>query len=77
MSQGLADVEPLVTAEQLGAALALKATTIRKWARQGKLPCVRLAPLVMRFRVAEVWKAIEKLNDAKEGGEDGSGTATE
>ena len=54
----------LVTADELAQAFSLKTSTIKEWARIGKIPSVRLSAKVVRFRPGEVEKALEAMNDA-------------
>ncbi len=54
----------LLTAEELAERLHVRPSTVRKWARHGRIPMVRLSPKVVRFSVADV---IEAVNDARRG----------
>jgi len=49
----------IVTAEKLAEQLSLKPKTIREWARQGKIPSLRISPKVIRFNPDEVLLALE------------------
>ena len=49
-----------LTAEQLAQDLSLKPATIKRWALEGIIPCLRLSPKVVRFDPAEVEKALKK-----------------
>ena len=41
--------EALLDARQAGELLGVKASTITAWAREGRLPCLRLGPRVIRW----------------------------
>ena len=49
----------IVTAAELAEQLSLKAKTIRDWARQGKIPALRMSPKVIRFDPDEVIRALK------------------
>lgn len=44
----------LLTAAQLAERLKVRPSTVREWARSGKIPEHRLSPKVRRFDLAEV-----------------------
>lgn len=50
----------LVTSEQLADHFAVSVETVRGWVRQGRIPCLRVSRKVIRFRVAEVERALQK-----------------
>lgn len=50
----------IVTAEQLGAELSLRPGTIRRWAQEGIIPCLRLSGKVVRFDRDEVEAALKE-----------------
>ena len=52
------------TADEIGARLRLNADTVLAWARQGRIPFVRLSPKVVRFRLADVVAALEAHQDS-------------
>ena len=39
----------LLTAEELSRRLKVSPETVRKWARQAKIPVIRISPKVLRF----------------------------
>ncbi len=39
----------LVTAAEMAARLRIKPTTLREWAREGRVPSIRITPKVIRF----------------------------
>jgi excisionase family DNA binding protein len=41
--------DALLDARQAGELLGVKASTVNAWAREGRLPCLRLGPRVIRF----------------------------
>jgi excisionase family DNA binding protein len=47
------------TAEEVGAHLRLNADTVLGWARQGRIPFVRLSRKIVRFKLADVVAALE------------------
>lgn len=49
-----------MTADDIGKRLAVKGTTIRKWARQGLIPSVRLTGRVLRFDPDAVDEALRE-----------------
>ena len=51
--------DELLTAEELGARIRLKPDTIVSWARQGRIPSLRLSRKVIRFRLTDVVAALE------------------
>lgn len=50
----------LITAEQMGERLSLAAGTIKRWASEGIIPCLRLSGKVVRFDPVEVEEALRK-----------------
>jgi excisionase family DNA binding protein len=49
-----------LTTEQLAEHLQLRPDTIRQWARDGKIPRLKLSGKVIRFNVDEVDKALSQ-----------------
>ncbi len=49
----------LLTAHEVADRLAVRPSTIRKWARQGRIPEVCLSPKVRRFDYGAVVAALE------------------
>ena len=39
----------LLTAAEMAARLRIKPTTLQEWAREGRVPCIRITPKVIRF----------------------------
>ena len=50
----------LLTADELADRLAVRPSTIRKWARQGKIPEVAISPKVRRFDYTAVVDALQR-----------------
>jgi excisionase family DNA binding protein len=50
----------LVTAEDLAHRLRLRPSTIRRWARAGRIPAVRVTAKVVRYDLAEVMRALRE-----------------
>lgn len=50
----------LITAEQMGERLSLAAGTIKRWASEGIIPCLKLSGKVVRFDPEEVEKALRQ-----------------
>lgn len=59
-------MKKLLTAPQLAEALQVSLETVRVWAREGRIPCVRPTPQTLRFDEDEVMAA---LRGRKEDGE--------
>ena len=59
MSTLLDSASQFLTAEELGVRLRLKADTIVAWAREDRIPAIRLSKKVLRFRLADVLAALE------------------
>jgi excisionase family DNA binding protein len=47
-------VEKLLTLAEAGEAVQISTYTLRRWARIGRLPSVRLGPRSLRFRAADL-----------------------
>ena len=50
--------ERFLTAEELGAHLRLRPSTVKTWARTGRIPARRLTQRVVRFDLEEVQRAL-------------------
>lgn len=50
----------LITAEQMGERLSLSAGTIKRWANEGIIPCLKLSGKVVRFDPEEVESALRQ-----------------
>ena len=60
----------LITAEQMGERLSLAAGTIKRWASEGTIPCIKLSGKIVRFDPEEVemalrQKALERRKEEK------------
>jgi len=55
-------LEQPITAEQLAVILQLNPETIRKWAREGRIPCVRLSPRKIVFLPSKIRAWLEARN---------------
>ena len=51
--------EEFLTARQLAAVLQVSESTVRRLARGGRIPCVRLTPRLIRFNLKAVCKALD------------------
>jgi excisionase family DNA binding protein len=49
----------LMTAEQIGSKLAVKPSTIYRWARAGRIPAIRMTDRVIRFSYQSVLAAFQ------------------
>jgi len=50
----------MLTAEQLAKRLAVKPSTIRKWAREGRIPELTITPKVRRFDAEAVMVELKR-----------------
>jgi excisionase family DNA binding protein len=51
--------EEFLTARQLAAVLQVSESTVRRLARDGRIPAVRLTPRLIRFNLKAVYKALD------------------
>lgn len=51
--------EEFLTARQLAAILQVSETTVRRLARTGRIPSIRLTPRIMRFHLQSVRDALD------------------
>jgi excisionase family DNA binding protein len=51
--------EEFLTARQLAAVLQVSESTVRRLARDGRIPAVRLTPRLIRFNLRAVYKALD------------------
>lgn len=51
--------DELLTASELATRLRVKPSTVSEWARQGRIPAVRITPKVVRYDFAEVVKSLQ------------------
>lgn len=53
-----------VTAEQMGELVSVSAQTIKRWAREGVIPCIKINDRNVRFDPAKVREALEQRSEA-------------
>lgn len=53
----------LLTADELGDQLRVRPSTVRRWASDGLIPCLRISGRVVRFELQEVLVALRRLRD--------------
>jgi excisionase family DNA binding protein len=51
--------EEFLTARQLAGVLQVSESTVRRLARDGRIPCVRLTPRLLRFNLKAVYRALD------------------
>ncbi|HEX6183329.1 MAG TPA: helix-turn-helix domain-containing protein [Pyrinomonadaceae bacterium] len=51
--------EEFLTARQLAEVLQVSESTVRRLARDGRIPCVRLTPRLLRFNPKAVFRALD------------------
>ena len=51
--------EEFLTARQLAEVLQVSESTVRRLARDGRIPCVRLTPRLLRFNLKAVCRALD------------------
>ena len=51
--------EEFLTARQLAGVLQVSESTVRRLARDGRIPCVRLTPRILRFNLKAVCRALD------------------
>jgi excisionase family DNA binding protein len=51
--------EEFLTARQLAGVLQVSESTVRRLAREGRIPCVRLTPRLLRFNQRAVFRALD------------------
>ena len=51
--------EEFLTARQLAEVLQVSESTVRRLARDGRIPCVRLTPRLLRFNLKAVYRALD------------------
>lgn len=51
--------EEFLTARQLASVLQVSESTVRRLAREGRIPCVRLTPRLLRFNLKAVCRALD------------------
>jgi excisionase family DNA binding protein len=56
--------EEFLTARQLAGVLQVSESTVRRLARDGRIPCVRLTPRLLRFNLKAVCRALDGTEQA-------------
>lgn len=51
--------EEFLTARQLAEVLQVSESTVRRLAREGRIPCVRLTSRLLRFNLKAVYRALD------------------
>ena len=51
--------DEFLTARQLAGVLQVSESTVRRLAREGRIPCVRLTPRLLRFNLKAVCRALD------------------
>jgi excisionase family DNA binding protein len=54
--------EEFLTARQLAAVLQVSESTVRRLARDGRIPCIRLTTRLLRFNLKAVCRALDDTN---------------
>jgi excisionase family DNA binding protein len=57
--------EEFLTARQLAAVLQVSESTVRRLAREGRIPSVRLTPRLIRFNLKSVYRALDGDSNAR------------
>jgi excisionase family DNA binding protein len=57
--------EEFLTARQLAGVLQVSESTVRRLARDGRIPCVRLTPRLLRFNLKAVCRALDGAEHAR------------
>jgi excisionase family DNA binding protein len=60
----------LLTAAEMAARLRIRPTTLQEWAREGRVPSVRITPKVIRFDPDAVILSLSTQKPATAGGSD-------
>lgn len=55
--------EEFLTARQLAGVLQVSESTVRRLAREGRIPCVRLTTRLLRFNLKAVCRALDGSDD--------------
>jgi len=50
----------LVTAEEIAKRFKVTVETVQRWAREGRIPCVRPSRRIVRFRLGDVERAVAR-----------------
>jgi excisionase family DNA binding protein len=54
--------EEFLTARQLASVLQVSESTVRRLARDGRIPCIRLTTRLLRFNLKAVCRALDDTN---------------
>ena len=54
------DAARLITTREMASRLGVTSDTIRKWAREGRIPCMRIGLKTLRFDAAAVLDSLRK-----------------
>ena len=54
----------LITTSELARCLGVTSDTIRKWAKEGRIPCLRVGQKTLRFDAAAVLDSLREGGDA-------------
>lgn len=54
-----ADIQELVTAEELGARLRVRPSTVKLWTKEGIIPAIPINKKIVRYSVRRVMDALE------------------
>lgn len=68
-------MERLVTSHRVASHFSVAVNTVRRWARDGLIPCIRVSSRVVRFRIQDVERALhvtEKVNEPVATSSDGA-----
>jgi excisionase family DNA binding protein len=57
--------EEFLTARQLAAVLQVSESTVRRLAREGRIPSVRLTPRLIRFNLKSVCRALDADSNSR------------
>ena len=57
--------EEFLTARQLAGVLQVSESTVRRLARDGRIPCVRLTPRLLRFNLKAVCRALDGAEQSR------------
>ena len=63
--------EEFLTAQQLAQILQVSESTVRRLARQGRIPSVRITPHIIRFHLKAVREALDGAKRARRAADDG------
>lgn len=63
----MSDTTELITAEELSEHLRVRPATIRLWAREGRIPRVKISGKVIRYNISDVLNELQgKCEDIQE-----------